>query len=219
MAKQLPFDVFVDRKIKKWEQRAKDFGCDFIDAIGVSPINEMTYFWNGYKRMQPKDLELSLAKLEWSTSDANPLWEKEALDEHAILAVLKAGILRNMAKPGEAREVLEKEVLNHEWVEFKGGLKDNWTAPVAHYEMSVGYWNDYCEKADMADLENTSKWLQKCAAWEAYDLDARYVCSIGSCHGDTLMLILLYRVGMRVKTGLETIRKEEAARKEEHATV
>jgi hypothetical protein len=174
MAKQLPFDVFVDRKIKKWEQRAKDFDCDFIDAIGVSPINEMTYFWNGYKRMQPKDLEISMTKLEWSTTEANPLWAKEGLDEHAILAVLKASILRNMKKPEKAREIIETEILNHEWVEFKGGLKDNWTSPVAHYEMSVCYWNEYCQSHENTDLESTTKWLQKCAAWEAYDLDARY---------------------------------------------
>lgn len=181
MAKQLPFDVFVDRKIKKWDQRAKDFGCDFIDAIGVSPINEMTYFWNGYKRMQPKDLELSLAKLDWSTSEANPLWAKEDLDEHAILAVLKAVILRNMKKPEEAREVLEKEILSYEWAKFKGGMKDNWTSPVGHYEMSVCYWNDYCESQDVADLEKSTKWLQKCAAWEAYDLDARYDSVSSTC--------------------------------------
>jgi hypothetical protein len=174
MAKQLPFDVFVNRKMQKWEQRAKDWNVDFIDAIGISPIEEMIYFWNGYKKMKPSELEVSLQKLAWSTSDANPLWGKESLDEHAILAVLKAGLLRNLSKGSEAREILQKEVISHEWNEFKGGLKDNWTCPVAHYETSVSYWNDYCETGEKADLENCSKWLTKTAAWEAYDLDARY---------------------------------------------
>ncbi|KAF2428803.1 hypothetical protein EJ08DRAFT_614705 [Tothia fuscella] len=173
MSKPFPFDVFVERKIKKWEHRAKEFNVDFIDAIGVSPIEEITYFWNGTKRMQPKDLEVSLQKLAWSTSEANPLWARETLDEHAILAVLTAAIYRNLGRRAEARSLLEREVLNHEWVEFKGGLKDNWTCPVAHYEMSVDYWNDYCESGSKEDLENTSRWLVKCAGWEAYDLDAR----------------------------------------------
>jgi hypothetical protein len=173
MAKQLPFDVFVNRKIQKWDQRAKDWNVDFIDAIGVSPIEEMTYFWNGYKKMTTQQLEDSLTKLAWSTSDANPHWSKESLDEHAILAVLKAALFRSLARREEARALLEKEILSHNFIEFKGGFKDNWTAPVAHYETSVSYWNDYCESGEKADVDNCSKWLNKTAAWEAYDLDAR----------------------------------------------
>ena len=173
MARQLPFDTFVGRKIQKWEQRAKDWKVDFIDAIGVSPIEEMTYFWNGFKRMRPEHLETSLEKLAWSTSDANPHWKKETLDEQAVLAVLQATVLRNLGRTKEAREVLQKHILSHEWAEFKGGLKDNWTCPVAPYEMAVSYWNDYCETAEQTDLKESSKWLDKVAAWESYDLDAR----------------------------------------------
>jgi hypothetical protein len=173
MGKQLPFDVFVNRKIQKWEHRAKDWSVDFIDAIGVSPIEEMTYFWNGYKRMQPDHLRISEGRLAWSSSEANPLWAKESLDEHAVLAVLQAGILRNLNRREDARQLLQKEILDHEWALFKGGFKDNWTCPVAHYEMSVNYWNDYCENGDVKDIDHSSTWLQKCAAWESYDLDAR----------------------------------------------
>jgi len=41
MARQLPFDTFVLRKIAKWEQRAKAQNCKFVDGIGVSPVIEM----------------------------------------------------------------------------------------------------------------------------------------------------------------------------------
>jgi tetratricopeptide (TPR) repeat protein len=172
MGRQLPFDAFVSRKIQKWEQRAKEWNCDFIDAVGVAPMEEMIYFWNGYKRMRSEHLEVSMKKLDWSTSEANPYWSKESLDEQAILKLLRAVVLRNLDRREEARLVLQ-EVLAHQWHEFKGGLKDNWTLPVAHYEMAVTYWKDYCEDGNTTSLNEAKKWLDKASGWEAYDLDAR----------------------------------------------
>ena len=44
---------------------------------------------------------------------------------------------------------------------------------MAHYEMAVSYWGDYCENDRKSTLTEAKTWLDKCAAWEAYDLDAR----------------------------------------------
>ena len=177
MARQLPFDVFVNRKIAKWHDRAKEWKCDVIDAIGVSPIEEMIYFWNGYKRMGNEHLDVSLANLEWSETSANPLWAKEALDEKAILAVLKAAVLRNKGDTTQAKEILQKEVVAIDRLLFKGQNKDAWTAPVGRYEMAACVWQEadvegrpteYPEK-----MEECKKWLAEVSAWESYDLDAR----------------------------------------------
>ena len=40
MGKELPFDIFIGRKVKKWEARAKEWNVDLVDAIGTSPLVE-----------------------------------------------------------------------------------------------------------------------------------------------------------------------------------
>jgi Protein of unknown function (DUF3808) len=141
MARQLPFDVFVARKIAKWEARASAWNCAFVDAIGVSPNEEMVYFWNGHKRMTRERLNDSLKNLAWSEdSTQNPYWKKEELDERAILAVLRASIYRNLRKHEDAKALLKKEVLCYDKMLFKGLHRDDWTAPTAHYEMGVNLW-------------------------------------------------------------------------------
>jgi hypothetical protein len=140
MARQLPFDVFVARKIQKWEARAKEWNCDFVDAVGVSPMEEMAFFWNGYKKMPESGLQESLAHLAWSESPENKNWVREGLDERSILFLLRAAVYRNLRRHEDAKALLKKEILQHDKSAFKGYLKDDWTAPVAHYEMAVNFW-------------------------------------------------------------------------------
>ncbi|KAF2735211.1 hypothetical protein EJ04DRAFT_576306 [Polyplosphaeria fusca] len=178
MAKPGPFDVFVNRKISKWEARARDWGCPLIEAIGVSPIEEIIYFWNGYKRMRDEHLDVSLANLAWSESAHNSeVWAKEGLDEKGVLALLRAAALRSKGCTAEAKEVLRREILAHERGLFKGHLRDSWTAPCARYEMAANVWREADaegrpeERGEM--LEECRVWLEEVARWEAYDLDAR----------------------------------------------
>ncbi|KAF2668003.1 hypothetical protein BT63DRAFT_447563 [Microthyrium microscopicum] len=188
MAKQMPFDVFVARKLAKWTARAAQHSVPLIDAVGVSPLTEMVYFWNGFKRMGNVQLEKSLVCLGRSQTSTSIPWETEDVDEKAILSVMKGVVHRHMGKTHEARVELES-VTAKERTLFKGGNKDNWVAPAAHYEMGVAEWVDYKATGDQACLEKAQKWLEVSAGWEAYDLDAR--------------------VGIRVKTGLETVKREK----------
>jgi hypothetical protein len=113
MAKQLPFDMYIVRKTQKWEERAKSWKVDLIDVIGVSPLTEMIYFWGGFKKQAPEQLEKSLKLLDWDRT-GQPAKHKEDLDETAIHAVLQAAILRNLKRYVEARAILVDEVLNHD---------------------------------------------------------------------------------------------------------
>lgn len=199
MARQLPFDVFVVRKLNKWEARAKEWNLPLIDAIGVSPYEEMIYFWNGNKRMAAAQLQDSLDNLAWSDDAAqNPTWPKESLDEQAIVAVLRSAIYRQLGECEKARDLLKREVVCHDRAEFKGGLKDDWTAPTAHYEIGACLWaeregldgaggeKEGAMERDTERVREAEGWVEKAGKWEAYELDAR--------------------VGLKVATGLETLR-------------
>jgi len=46
MAKSLPLDLFVERKVKKWEAHSKEYNLRFIESVGISPAEEMIYLWS-----------------------------------------------------------------------------------------------------------------------------------------------------------------------------
>lgn len=207
MARQLPFDYFVTRKLNKWEQRAQEWKVPLIDAVGVSPIEEMIFLWNGYKRMDVAELQASLAALAWSENPTlNPTWSRESHDEHAILSLLRGGTLRNLGQWDQASDALQNGVLSIDKGELKGGFKDDWTAPAAHYEMGVICWmrkkeNDknsshvnHHERAAVADeaywVRQCEGWIDKAARWESYELDAR--------------------IGLKIATAQDTLKKWKA---------
>ncbi|CAI7634151.1 unnamed protein product [Penicillium bialowiezense] len=191
MARQLPFDTFVTRKIAKWEARAKAWNVPLIEAIGVDPIEEMIFFWNGYSRMTDQQLEESLTRLAWCESEANKTWSREGPEEKAVLELLRAAVLRSLNRFGEAKEILVTRVLNHDKALFKGHLKDNWVHPAAHFEMAANFWMERptyqilhgaSKKTPVGseDTESERKQVHECrghlehaAGWESYDLDAR----------------------------------------------
>ncbi|KAE8154918.1 outer membrane protein iml2 [Aspergillus avenaceus] len=213
MARQLPFDVFVARKIAKWEARAKEWSVPLVDAIGVDPIEEMIFFWNGHSRMTNDQLEESLRKLAWSESDANKTWSREGPEEKTILQLLRAAVFRAMRKHEEAKKLIQGSVLSHDKALFTGNLKDNWIHPVAHFEMAANLWMERPsydvihgpfvstdeKKAAVNDQSITSdekqkvreckEFLEKAAKWESYELDAR--------------------IGLKVTAALEAVRKWE----------
>lgn len=161
MARQLPFDVFVTRKVQKWDSRARDWSVPFVDAVGVSPIEEMIFLWNGYKRMDSNQLEQSLSRLSWSET-SNPQWKHEGPDEKALLSLLYGTTLRNLERYEEAKKTLRSGVLSYDKNELKGGLKDDWTAPAANYEMGVNCWMQRGEARREGREPEVKNWVKEC---------------------------------------------------------
>ena len=163
MARQLPFDVFVTRKIHKWETRAQDWNVSFIDAVGISPIEEMIYLWNGYKRMDTSQLNACLDRLSWSqASKHNTTWPRETPDEKAILSLLRGATLRNLGRWDDAKTALSTGVLSIDKAELKGGLRDDWTAPTAHYDMGVICWMQRGEAKKMGNVKEEERLVREC---------------------------------------------------------
>jgi hypothetical protein len=213
MARQLPFDVFVTRKIAKWEARAKDWNVPLVNAIGVDPIEEMIFFWNGHSRMTQSQLEESLARLAWCEGDANKTWSREGPEEKAILELIRAAVHRSLHNHEEAKHTLKTRVLNHDKSLFKGHLKDDWVLPVAHFEMAANLWMErptyqafhgLSDKASSRSggsekppsgeekelVRECKRYLDHAAKWESYELDAR--------------------IGLKVTAAMEAVNKWES---------
>ncbi|KAK1028950.1 Mitochondrial outer membrane protein iml2 [Friedmanniomyces endolithicus] len=190
MGKQLPFDTFVGRKIKKWDFRAEKWGCRMVDAVGVSPVEEMAYFWSGFRRRNVEQLRTSLERLAWSEDvKANPHWEQESADEKATLAMLRATCFRFLGEIPKTKTTITEGVFSHDLVEVKAcDFPDTWSLPVAHYELAVCCWDEAGgQDGDRATLQKCSDSLLKVERWESYELEAR--------------------VGLKITTGRETLRK------------
>ncbi|KAK4507194.1 hypothetical protein PRZ48_000929 [Zasmidium cellare] len=188
MARQLPLDVFIVRKLTKWTARSKAANTDLVDAIGVSPVEEMIYFWSGFRRMRPEHVELSLNSLAWSESQHQKS-DSEPIDERAILAVLKATCLRTLNRLPEAQTTLQEQVYCYDWHALKAcPHADNWPLPVAHYEHAVCLWQEAGgQDGEREVLRKCSEELGKVEKWESFDLDAR--------------------IGLKVTTARETLRR------------
>ncbi|KAM0806562.1 putative Breast cancer protein [Seiridium cardinale] len=215
MSRPLPFEEFVRRKVQKWEKRSKDYGIDLVDAVGVSPVQEMVYLWNGIKKMRPTELERAATMLSWDRlTVSGELIKKIRVenDEVAVADVCLAAIYRALGRYDEATTMF-KEVLAIDKTAFDGKIHDDWAQPAAAYEMAVLAWVEVEQpelrkktvgtsikstgSATNGELKETDvwrrkkadecqAWLDKCAGWGSYILDAR--------------------IGMRVQTGMDTLR-------------
>ncbi|EPE09087.1 mitochondrial outer membrane protein iml2 [Ophiostoma piceae UAMH 11346] len=195
MARQMPFDMFVIRKLARWEERAAALKIDLADAVGVSPAIEMAFLWNGSKRLSDDLLAQALTYLAWDrcTAPETAVEDmKKMPDEAGIMSLCRANLLRSLGRLDEAKTVLESEILVHDKVLFKGPTKDDYIPAAATYELAVVLWEEALlvgntdKDVYKTKVDDCAVLLDKVAKWEAFVLDAR--------------------IGMKLQTGLDTIR-------------
>lgn len=121
MARQLPLEIFAQRKLQKWEARATLLGIDLADAVGSSPALEISYMWSGQKRMGSQELELALTHLDWNRCTAGQeVIEKlkTEKDDLAVWAIGMSSILQGVGKMDDAVHLLQQNVLLHDKYDF-----------------------------------------------------------------------------------------------------
>ena len=104
------------RNIARWEDRAEAMGIDLIDAIGVSPAQEMIFLCHGTNRMQG-GADRALGDLSWDRCTADKVHvdqiKRDPL-EGAVRGLCKASLLRRFGRFREARWALQEEVLKND---------------------------------------------------------------------------------------------------------
>lgn len=186
MAKTMPMDVFLSRKISQMQQLSKQHNIDLVDAAGVSPVQEVVYFWNGYGKMPEYALEKVFSEvLAYSAAPIAPSHIPEQENEKTVRHLLQAVALRNMGKVEEGYKMLNDNVISQIITESNGKYqynksvthKDPWMPPSALYERAMFEWVMQGPKG----TETVREWLHLAERWsDDYELSTRVGMKIKS---------------------------------------
>ncbi|CDK29161.1 unnamed protein product [Kuraishia capsulata CBS 1993] len=203
MAKTMPFDKFLARKVKAIKAVASKTALPFVDAVGTSLVHELCYFWNGYGRMPGPHLELSIKLLGYSASNPEAPYAltkpdgtvyakfSETKEESLIRYTLQTMSLRRLGKIEEGSELLNTRVICNLTesgtvdVHAKSlKLTENpWCYPTALYERALFTWREQ----GIDGLAEVKNWLKKSQAFGGDDYE------------------LSTRVGMKTKAALDRL--------------
>ncbi|ANB15889.1 hypothetical protein AWJ20_3533 [Sugiyamaella lignohabitans] len=200
MAKAMPFDVFVLRKVNHWKAVSTAKNIDIIDAITTSPIHEVLYFYNGYNRMPNSQLEQTLQTLGYSGNPGTPYaaeaerniveeTESDSLSRFLLTSVT----LRALGRVKEGADLLTTHVIpfvcapvsnrglsSHgvpNKVQYHKHLSEPWSGPSAIYERAIFEWQLH----GVPGAGATREYLELAANWdEDYELSTRVAFKIKS---------------------------------------
>lgn len=176
--KQMPFDKFLMRKLKNIAAVQKEHpDLPFIDCFGTSPIHELIYFWNGYKRMRPRELEITIKALgysggknaEYSANNDTINYAKieETTDEAMIRYFFQSIALRELGKVAEGLSLLDTQVVDKFVVtdspfKFTKMTYSPYLYPTSFHEKSMFVWRLRTSALGDIVIKNA---VQECKGW------------------------------------------------------
>ncbi|EEB05267.1 eukaryotic protein [Schizosaccharomyces japonicus yFS275] len=140
-----PLDIHIRRKLLKLINRRKTAGGHggLAEYVGFSPLYELTYVWNGFRRMNQHELVMfDLERVE--------PWQDE--DDMACQLLIKVAVLRNLGRVNECFPLLE---------ELRGMDKktsERWAVGFGLYEMAVALYET--GSTDQTQLKECDRFLK-----------------------------------------------------------
>lgn len=173
-SKYLPLDRFMLRKVEYFKATQKRLNLENpLDAIATSPAHELTYFYNGYNRMDSNDLKLARTLL---TEYHNPATDERDPDQELIRKFLVSLTDRRLGHVQEGCDLMDNEILpaffymENDVPKFIKKNEDPWLYPAALYERALFNW----KLTGMAGLQESREWLTRAQNYSGdYELSTR----------------------------------------------
>lgn len=142
----VPIESLIERRISKWSKRREEIGGSggLAEFAGSSPVMELIYIYNGYRRMDKSSLE------RWRAVPPAPEMDS---DDELCRVLMSAVVLRNIGEISEARHLLEESCLK------KRKTSEGWAVAFAYYEYAVCIW---WESQGLTDLKRLKLQLDEC---------------------------------------------------------
>lgn len=160
----VPIESLIERRIHKWSKRRDSVGSQggLAEFAGSSPIMELIYVYNGYRRMDQVSLE------KWRAVSPAPDMDS---DDEMCRKLMSAVVLRNLGNISEAGTLLEEFCLK------KMKTSEGWAVAFGYYEYAVCIWWELQVLSDkkqiMEQLEECHRYLRLALDCENNELEGR----------------------------------------------
>ncbi|EPY52535.1 eukaryotic protein [Schizosaccharomyces cryophilus OY26] len=156
----LPVEMYLIRKVQKWENRAARLKVSLADAMDIPPYMELIYIFVTWCLNDPQLLRILRSELEqcYCTEE----------DEAGLREFLLAVIERHLKEYESSRTRLNR-VMNMDREYLSQANRDFWILPSAHYEMAALEWDMHALKAE----REINQLLKKAQEYHNYDLEGR----------------------------------------------
>lgn len=154
----VPIESLIERRINKWSARRDQVGGTggLAEFAGSSPIMELIYVYNGYRRMDKASLE------RWRAVPPAPDMDP---DDEMCRVLMSAVVLRNLGEITEAGTLLESFCLK------KRKTTEGWALAFGYYEYAVCIW---WELQQLTDKDLLKEQLEECHKYLRLALDCEH---------------------------------------------